>query len=189
MLESLEQFDQELFLFLNGLHQPWLDQLMFYLTKAVSWIPVYLILLYLIAKTYNWKIMLWSLLGVAVVIALGDRISVELFKEVFLRYRPSRNIDLGPHVHLVNGYRGGMYGFVSSHATNFFGIATFVGLLIRKKYPKALPWIVLWALFICYTRIYLGVHYPSDIFVGTLLGITIGYFVYRLFKALLLRER
>ena len=189
MLESLEQFDQELFLFLNGLHQPWLDQVMFYMTKAVSWIPIYLLLLYLVVKTYDWKIMLWSLLAIAVVITLSDRISVELFKEVFQRYRPSRNLIIGPQAHIVNDYRGGLYGFVSSHATNFFGIATFVALLIRKNYPKAVPFLVLWASFICYTRVYLGVHYPSDIVAGSLLGATIGFSVYKLFKVLLLKEK
>jgi len=189
VIDSLQQFDQELFLFLNGLHQPWLDMPMFYMTKAVFWIPVYLFLLYLIGKTYSWKIMLWSLLAIAVVITLSDRISVELFKEVFQRYRPSRNLIIGPQIHIVNDYRGGLYGFVSSHATNFFGIATFVIHLLRKKYPLILPILVLWASLICYTRIYLGVHYPSDIFVGSILGATIGYSVYRLFHYLVLRSR
>lgn len=189
MFEALKDFDREIFLFLNGLHQPWLDQAMFYMTKAVFWIPVYILLLYLIAKTYSWKIMLWSLLGLAVVITLGDRISVELFKEVFQRYRPSRNLEIGPIVHVVNDYRGGLYGFVSSHATNFFAISTYVALLLRKRYPLIVPLLILWASFICYTRIYLGVHYPSDILAGSLLGTTIGFSVYKLFKYLVLKER
>ena len=189
MFEALKDFDREIFLFLNGLHQPWLDQAMFYMTKAVFWIPVYLLLLYLIAKSYSMKTMLWSLLAIAVIITLCDRISVELFKEVFQRYRPSRNLEIGPIVHVVNDYRGGLYGFVSSHATNFFGIATFVILLLRKQYPKIVPLLVLWASFICYTRVYLGVHYPSDILVGSLLGASIGFSIYKLFKYLALRER
>src|SRR5690606_21196231 len=150
---------------------------------------VYILLLYLIAKTYSWKIMLWSLLGLAVVITLGDRISVELFKEVFQRYRPSRNLEIGPIVHVVNDYRGGLYGFESSHATNFFAISTYVALLLRKRYPLIVPLLILWASFICYTRIYLGVHYPADILAGSLLGTTIGFSVYKLFKYLVLKER
>lgn len=186
IIEQIEAFDRQLFLKINGMHQPWLDQAMYYMSEAVVWIPVYLILLYLIARTYDRKVMLWSLLGVALVITLGDRISVELFKEVFMRYRPTHNLEIGDLVHTVNGYRGGKYSFVSSHATNFFGIATFVSLLIRKKFPKAIPWIILWAALIGYTRVYLGVHYPADVACGTLLGILIGYLVYRLFKFLLL---
>lgn len=189
MFEALKEFDTELFLFINGLHQPWLDQAMFYMTKAVFWIPVYIVLLYLIAKTYSWKIMLWSLLAIAVVITLSDRISVELFKEVFLRYRPTKNLVIGPIVHTVNDYRGGMYGFVSSHAANFFGITTFVVLLLRRQYPKIVPILVLWASFICYTRVYLGVHYPSDVVAGSLLGATIGFLVYKLFKHLVLKQQ
>lgn len=189
MLEALEEFDREIFLFLNGLHQPWLDQAMFYMTKAVFWIPVYLLLLYLIAKTYSWKIMLWSLLAVAVIVTIGDRISVELFKEVFQRYRPSRNIEIGPIIHIVNDYRGGLYGFVSSHATNFFGISTFVILLLRRRYPAITPLLILWASFICYTRVYLGVHYPSDILAGTMLGVVIGFLIYKLFKYLVLKPK
>lgn len=189
MLEALEVFDREIFFFFNGLHQPWLDQTMFYMTKAVFWTPVYLLLLYLIAKTYSWKIMLWSLLAIAVIITLGDRISVELFKNVFQRYRPSRNLEIGPLVHIVNDYRGGLYGFVSSHATNFFSITTFVILLLRKRYRGITPLLVLWASLICYTRVYLGVHYPSDILVGTMLGVTIGFSIYKLFKYLMLKPK
>lgn len=189
MIEQIEAFDRELFLKINGLHQPWLDQAMMYMTNGLFWIPVYLILLYLVTKTYNTRVMLWSLLGVGLVVLLADRISVELFKEVFMRYRPTHNLEIKDLVHTVNNYRGGKYGFVSSHATNFFGISTFVSLLIRKKYPKMVPWIILWASLICYTRIYLGVHYPGDIACGAILGALIGFFVYRLFLYFIIKRQ
>ncbi len=188
MIEWLEKLDRSLFLFLNGLHQPWLDQPMYYMSEKVFWIPVYLFLLYLIFKAYNWKVMLWTLLGVILVVSICDRVSVELFKNVFERYRPSRNFEIGDMVHIVNDYRGGLYGFVSSHAANFFGIATFVYCLLKPKYGVKALWVIVWAGLISYTRIYLGVHYPGDIICGGLLGALIGFGVYVLFKRYILKS-
>jgi undecaprenyl-diphosphatase len=186
MIQWLESVDRDLFLWLNGLHQPWLDQPMYYISEELTWLPVYIILIWGIIKAWGWKVLLWSFIAVALVVTLCDRISVEFFKNVFLRYRPSRNIELAPLVHIVNDYRGGLYGFISSHAANFFGIATFLFFLLRTHFPKGAPWLIVWAALIAYSRIYLGVHYPADIAVGALLGIFIGWLVYRLFKKLLL---
>ncbi|MCH2215375.1 MAG: phosphatase PAP2 family protein [Flavobacteriales bacterium] len=182
MIEKLELIDRELFLWLNGFHADWLDQPMYWMTDARVWTPLYVFFLWAIARAYNWKVSLLALLGVILVVALGDRISVELFKEVFQRYRPSRNLELYDLVHIVNDYRGGKYGFVSSHATNFFGIVTFLFMVLKKPYPKSAPFIFLFAALISYTRIYLGVHYPSDIVCGTALGALIGWSVYHLFN-------
>lgn len=189
MIEKLQELDRQLFLFLNGLHQPWLDLPMYYMSQGPFWIPVYLWLLWMVAKTYNWKMALWSLAGIALVITFADRGSVELFKEVFRRYRPTHNLEIGSMVHTVNGYRGGKYGFISSHASNFFGIATFVFLLVRERFTKT-AWLVFpWAGLIVYTRIYLGVHYPSDIFVGAVYGILCGVVAYLIFYLIFLKRR
>ncbi|MCA1762611.1 MAG: phosphatase PAP2 family protein [Cryomorphaceae bacterium] len=188
MISFLEDIDQKLFLFLNGLHQPWLDQPMYVMTDKLTWIPIYLLLIFMIKRAYNWRVVLWILLGVAVVVTLCDRISVELFKNVFERYRPSRNHDLAEMVHIVNGYRGGLYGFVSSHATNFFGVATLVFLVLNKKLTKPPYWIFIWAGLISYTRIYLGVHYPADIVCGGILGFAIGWGVYRILNHYILKK-
>ncbi len=189
MIEWLEELDRSLFLFLNGLHQSWLDQPMYYMSEKLFWIPVYLLLLYFVFRAYNWKVMLWTLLGVVLVVSIGDRVSVELFKNVFERYRPSRNLEIGEMVHIVNDYRGGLYGFVSSHATNFFGIATFVFLILKPKFGAKAYWVLAWAALISYTRIYLGVHYPGDIVCGGILGALIGYGVYILFKRFILKSQ
>jgi undecaprenyl-diphosphatase len=188
MIDRLKQWDQELFLWLNDLNQPWLDEAMMLLTDEWPWIPLHLLILFLIYKSYNLRIALFSLLGVALVVTLGDRISVELFKEVFQRYRPTHNLEIGDLVHTVNGYKGGLYGFVSSHATNYFGISTFLYFLISDGKKFSAWWLFIWAGFVSYTRIYLGVHYPGDIAVGAILGFVIGYLVYALFNRFIIRK-
>jgi len=178
VIEAIKELDQQLFLFLNSLNHPALDQAVYLMTDQLFWIPAYLVMLWMVYKSYGWKTMLWSLAGVAVAITLADRMSVELFKNVFERYRPSHNLDIGDLIHTVNNYRGGKYGFVSSHAANSFAVATFIFLVIRQGFPRTAWWVFLWAALFSYTRIYLGVHYPADIACGALLGIAIGQVVY-----------
>ncbi len=186
MIDWLEGIDRDLFLWLNGLHKPWLDQPMYYISEELAWIPIYLLIIWAINKVWGWKVLLWSFLAIAVIVTLCDRISVEFFKNVFFRYRPSRNHELAPMVHIVNDYRGGLYGFISSHAANFFGIATFLYLLLKPHFPKGASLLLLWAALIAYSRVYLGVHYPADVTVGALLGILVGWLVFRFFARLLL---
>jgi undecaprenyl-diphosphatase len=178
MIERLESIDRELFLWLNGLHTPWLDQPMYYVSEELTWLPVYLLLLYMVYRSHGLRTMWWSLLAVALVVTLCDRISVELFKNVFQRFRPTHHGDIGPLVHTVNDYRGGRYGFISSHAANYFGIATLVWLVVRPHFGRRAWWILPWAALIAYSRIYLGVHYPADVAVGALLGLLVGWGVY-----------
>jgi len=182
MIEKLEALDRSLFLFLNGLHADWLDPVMWWVSSTVLWIPLFIFVLYYTWRKGRWPLMLTTILGLAVCILLSDRISVELFKEVFQRYRPTHNSEIGDLVHTVikpNGeeYRGGTYSFVSSHATNFMSIAVFMFLLLRK-YSRQWAWLFPWAILVAYSRIYLGVHYPADLICGGLLGAGIGMFVY-----------
>ena len=182
MIEKLEYWDRQFFLWLNGLHQDWLDQPMFYMTDKLFWIPVYILLLILIYRAFGLKNAIWTLVGVALVITFSDRISVEFFKEVFQRYRPTHNLEIKNMVHRVNDYSGGRFGFVSSHAANFFGIGAFLYPILQKAYGRVALWIFAWVALVCYTRIYLGVHYPSDILCGALLGLVIGRLIYLFFK-------
>jgi len=117
--------------------------------------------------------MFFILLGIALCVLLADQLSVHLFKNVFQRLRPSHEPELTGMVHLVRDYRGGNWGFVSSHAANTFAIATFLSLIFKNRKF----WIILfsWCIIVSYTRIYLGVHYPGDIFGGALLGMVIGW--------------
>jgi undecaprenyl-diphosphatase len=185
VIEQLEKWDRELFIRLNGMHADWLDQPMFYMSDELTWIPLYLFFLYALARFYGWRVALTTLLAVAVVVTIADRSSVELFKEVFKRYRPSRNLELYDQVHVVNGYRGGKFGFVSSHAANFFGIATLLYLMFRRRVEGWALLLFLWAGLIAYTRIYLGVHYPADIVCGAALGVFTGILVFYPFNRFL----
>ncbi|MDR1225864.1 MAG: phosphatase PAP2 family protein [Prevotellaceae bacterium] len=174
------QWDTDLFLFLNGLHADWLDPIMKFISGNFTFIPVYAVALFFFYKREGKAKLLFALLGVALCILLADRISSGLLKSLFERYRPSREPALEGLVHLVDGYRGGRFGFVSSHAANHFSFAVFSLLLVRRK---VYTWfILLLALIISYSRIYLGVHYPLDIICGGLLGAGIGWTVCILYK-------
>jgi undecaprenyl-diphosphatase len=183
VIEKLEHIDQELLLYLNSFHSDFMDQVMWLVSGKLEWIPLYLVLLYLLYKQYGKNI--WMLLlGVGLSILMADQFSVKLFKEFFERYRPCHNLDIGEFVHLVNNKCGGKFGFVSSHAANSFALASYVGLLLRDRFKYALFLLLFWALLVSYSRVYLGVHYPADILGGGVLGFLIGFIVYKIYRGI-----
>jgi undecaprenyl-diphosphatase len=183
MIDQLMELDREIFLYLNGHHAPWLDPIMLFVTETLSWLPLHLFLLYLIFKDHQKKGW-FVLIGLVITIVLADQVTSTLMKPYFARFRPSHEPTLQSLVHIVNGYKGGKFGFASSHAANTFGVATFLFLL----FGKTRRWIILlflWAALVTYSRIYLGVHYPGDILVGGLVGMlsaVAGFWVYRWLK-------
>ena len=174
----IENLDQQLLLFLNSLNSPFWDQVMYAISGKLTWAPLYLAIMIYLGVKYRRKffvILFFIILG----ITLADQISVHLFKNVFQRLRPCHEPELEGLVHLVKGECGGLYGFVSSHATNSFYVALFSLLFIKKRWFTIS--IVLWASVVGYSRIYLGVHYPGDVVCGSILGAMVGWGIYKLY--------
>lgn len=189
MLEKIEQLDQHLLLFINSLNTPFLDEVMWQISHQLIWIPLFLFFLIFAYKKLHIKPFVIFILGVGACFTLADRMSVDLFKEVFLRYRPTHNLDLQAQIHTYlrpNGehYLGGQYGFVSSHAANFFALSTYL-FMVFKQTSKWWKLLFVWAAIIAYSRVYLGVHYPLDVIGGGILGCLVGLFVYKLVSSFL----
>lgn len=183
MIDYLIAIDKQLFLFLNGLHSPFWDAVMVFVSGKLTWLPLYLVIVFFMFKKAG-KEAFWWLLGIAFVVLMADQVSVHAFKYVFLRLRPCHDPSISNAVHLVNGC-GGKYGFVSSHAANTFGVAVFLSLLFSKKWVTFS--ILFWAAFVSYSRIYLGVHFPGDVLVGAILGAGIGIAIWKIASALIFR--
>lgn len=174
LIEIAKSWDTALFLFLNGFHNDFWDTVMYWASDKYFWIPFYALLLILIGVKLKWKTLLVILPLIALLILLSDQGSV-LLKNLFQRYRPCHNFLIQDIVHTLNGKCGGQYGFISSHAANTFALAMFVGMLFRKKLKWMLVFMLFWAGFVSYSRIYTGVHYPADIMAGALLGTCVGF--------------
>ena len=178
MLDKVLELDRALFLFINGAHTPWLDSVMVSFSASFTWIPLYVLLLFLFFREQPWRRALMAVGAVLLCFLLTDRTSVMLFKDVFCRLRPSHEPTLEGMVHLLES-RGGLYGFVSSHAANLFGLATLSSLILRKRWLNRLLFILVFI--VGYSRVYVGKHYPLDVVCGALLGVFIGWLIYKLY--------
>jgi undecaprenyl-diphosphatase len=181
MFDKLELLDRELFLAINGFHAPIFDSLMYYVSQIWVFAPVFVYWLYMVFNRYGIKKLLILLGFLSLLVVLTDQTS-NITKHAIKRYRPTHNLEIQSQVHIVNDYKGGMYGFFSGHSTNTFGVAMLLFLIFSKESMVFRAFFFAWAGITAYSRIYLGVHYPSDIFVGFIVGLFWGYVVYRLIQ-------
>ena len=179
MLEKILQYEENLFFLINGTHSRFFDYFMWLFSGRAIWVPIGTLIIFTIVYKKSWKQWLLILIAITIVFTLCDQFSCHIMKPLFERPRPTRYPEIMEHVRTLYDYMGGRYGFVSGHATNSFGFATFSALLFKNKLYRIV--IFLWAAIVSYSRVYLGVHFVSDIVGGMIFGIIIGFFVYKLY--------
>lgn len=183
MNELIDRFlplERDLFFALNGSDSPFLDNLMWTYTRPIVWLPLFLFLIFMMFYKTPYKEAILTLVLFLLVFGISDFVSSSIFKPLFHRFRPTHYPGFEQYVDIVRNYRGGMYGFVSGHACTSFGIATFISLLFRNKWVTITS--ILWASINSYSRIYLGVHFISDIVFGALVGVLIAFLFFELYK-------
>ena len=177
LIHYLEQIDTAILLFINGMHCALFDYFMVLVSNRFTWIPFYAAFIFVMIKNFHWKVTVTTILAVALLVLLCDQTASGLIKPLVGRLRPS-NLDnsISSMVHVVDGYRGGRYGFPSSHSANSWGVAIFAMYLVRNR--KLSIFLALWATLVSYSRAYLGVHYPGDLLVGVLIGFVMASIVF-----------
>ncbi|HWS60553.1 MAG TPA: phosphatase PAP2 family protein [Flavobacterium sp.] len=178
MLDKILSLDQKLFIYLNGLGSETYDGLWLIITKQTSWIPLFILLLYLILKKLGTKQTLFLMLFVMILVLLTDQ-TANLFKNAVQRLRPCNNPEFTSFIRIVQSRTS--FSFFSGHAANSMGVATFLYLIFKKEIHYF--WLLfLWPLIFAYSRIYLGLHYPLDIFSGYLCGALLGFLMFKLYR-------
>lgn len=180
-MQQILTWDISLLQLINSAHSPWMDAFMYTLSGSIVWLPVVATFLWWLFRSHPWQegIILLACLGLCILIS--DQLASGIAKPLVARPRPTHTPGLSESLHIVYGYRGGIYGFFSSHAANYAAAGVLLSLIVRLRW-HTLAWISLVTL-VCYSRIYLGVHYPTDILAGlatgTLTGTAVYHWVYR----------
>lgn len=182
IVEALNRVDVDLLLLLNGsVGDSIVDSFMLFMSAKWVWVPLYALVSYFVKRKFGWDKTVWLLVSAVVILIITDQGSVHFFKDVFQRLRPCHNPSLYDSLTLIQGKCGGKYGFVSSHSSNVFGLATLVFLMFRTSF-QGVAVIFVWAALVSISRVYLAVHYPSDIIVGAAYGTLVAILVWFIAK-------
>lgn len=179
-VEKLLPLERDLFFALNGSDSIFLDNIMWTVTGRFIWGPLLLFMLFLFFYKTPLRESLLVVFMFVLLFTACDQVASSIFKPLFERFRPTHHPDFMNLVDTVNGYRGGRFGFISSHATNSFGLAVFLSLLFKNRWLTLS--VLLWALVNSYSRVYLGVHFISDIVAGMIVGSLLALLIYKLYE-------
>ena len=173
----MQNLDDQILLFINSFHNQYFDIVMWNISGKWLWIPFYISLVWLVWKRFGWKGLCVVLAAVGLTFAITDHFSIQVFRGIFSRMRPSNpDNPISPLVHIVNEYRSGRYGFPSAHAANTAGLAVLLSFYLRDHRQTLM--LTLWVVLVCYSRMYLGVHYLGDLLGGAFFGALIASAVY-----------
>ena len=179
-LDKLLPLERNLFFALNGSDSVILDNIMWTISGRFVWIPLFLFIIFIFFYKTPKKTAFLVTIFFILVFVVSDQVSSSLFKPMFERFRPTHHPDFMDNVAILNDYKGGRYGFISGHATNSFGLSVFLSLLFRYRWITVIT--LFWATLNSYTRIYLGVHFISDIIAGMIMGSLLAVILYLIFS-------
>lgn len=179
----LNDIDTSLLLDVNSQHTPYWDTFMWLCSRKWEWIPFYVSILYVVFRNYSWRGAVYCVLAVVAVILLTDAFLSQVIRPWIGRMRPSNPANpVSGLIHIVDSHRGGRFGFPSTHASNTWGLVVFIAWLFRRQ--GLTIFLALWAVLVCYSRLYLGVHYPGDLLAGMFFGFVCATAVYWTFDRL-----
>ncbi|MBQ8773028.1 MAG: phosphatase PAP2 family protein [Muribaculaceae bacterium] len=174
MIDFLIDIDTKVFLFLNDINMQLFYHFMMAFTGKAIWVPMYATILFILYRRFGWRVATCYVIGITIAITITDQVCASYIRPFVERLRPSNLANpISGEVHIVDGYRGGSYGFPSCHAANSFALATFLSLLFASR--RFTIFILTWAVLNSYSRLYLGVHYPGDLIVGGIVGAIVGW--------------